>query len=159
MTQRPVPPLPAVPIQTVNETSHRLKEFRLRFYASDTIIQPPQEVRLPPRCPIIAVLFERGRVWGHVEGGARRRRGRRRKRGTPPPRTLQSCLQCCSPQVADEYLRGVLTEAAATVHGEPVPDVMTMLHKGGDFIISDSKTLYEGQLSYLDVWCARRGRG
>lgn len=33
-------------------------------------------------------------------------------------------------QVADEFLKGVLTEAAATVHEEPLPDVMAMLCTG-----------------------------
>jgi len=40
-------PLPlAVPVQTVNEAAYRIREFRLRFFASDTMWQPPQEVRL-----------------------------------------------------------------------------------------------------------------
>ncbi len=39
-----------------------------------------------------------------------------------------------SPQVADEFLKRVLTEAAAKVHEEPVPDVMAMLRKGGGML-------------------------
>lgn len=35
----------AVPIHTVNDTTIRLREFRLRFFAADTIVQPTQEVR------------------------------------------------------------------------------------------------------------------
>jgi hypothetical protein len=34
-----------VPIQTVTEGAYRIREFRLRFYASDTMWQPAQEVR------------------------------------------------------------------------------------------------------------------
>lgn len=39
-----------------------------------------------------------------------------------------------SPQVADEFLKRVLTEAAAKVHEEAVPDVMAMLRKGGKML-------------------------
>ena len=35
----------AVPVQTVSEVAYRIREFRLRFYASDTMTQPSQEVR------------------------------------------------------------------------------------------------------------------
>jgi hypothetical protein len=34
----------AVPVQTVNEGAYRIRDFRLRFYASETMWQPPQEV-------------------------------------------------------------------------------------------------------------------
>lgn len=34
----------AVPIQTVGEAPYRIREFRLRFFASETMWQPPQEV-------------------------------------------------------------------------------------------------------------------
>jgi hypothetical protein len=33
-------------------------------------------------------------------------------------------------QAADEYLKGVLTEAAKDVHSQPVSDVMAMLRQG-----------------------------
>jgi hypothetical protein len=33
-----------VPVQTVNEGAYRIRDFRLRFYASESMWQPPQEV-------------------------------------------------------------------------------------------------------------------
>ena len=49
-----------------------------------------------------------------------------------------------SPQVADEFLKGVLTEAAAKVHEEAVPDVMAMLRKGGQCPAECAWHLFDG---------------
>lgn len=40
-----------VPVQTVNEGAYRIRDFRLRFYASESMWQPAQEVdTVSPMC-------------------------------------------------------------------------------------------------------------
>ena len=98
-----------VPVQTVNEGAYRIRDFRLRFYASESMWQPPQEVETvsPMCCRRTAAVVE----WEE-------------RSGIP-----SSCAQL-SAQAADEYLKGVLTEAAKDVHSQAVSDVMAMLRQG-----------------------------
>jgi hypothetical protein len=98
-----------VPVQTVNEGAYRIRDFRLRFYASEWMWQPPQEVDASVSlvgCHLLVSLI------GKSDQGI-----------------LSSCAQL-STQAADEYLKGVLTEAAKDVHSQPVSDVMAMLQQG-----------------------------
>ena len=98
-----------VPVQTVNEGAYRIRDFRLRFYASESMWQPPQEVDASTSLSDCRLLVS-------LKGT--------RGQGITSPRTRLST------QAADEFLKGVLTEAAKDVHSQPVSDVMAMLRQG-----------------------------
>jgi hypothetical protein len=90
-----------------------MRDFRLRFFASESMWQPPQEV---------GDLHSSREFCGLMPTHAtRNRRARQHMRCSRTDSSMQA---------ADAFLKGVLTEAAKDVHSQPVPDVMAMLRQG-----------------------------